>query len=98
VAEPFANPPGYNSLFANVAMLKAGGKRGGFVRDRHGTGGADHRRHALRHVQPDLAAIVDEPSGNVFEGLVDRSEASHAVSLAQAKASSMRLRMRWETA
>jgi hypothetical protein len=36
VAEAFTNPPGYNSLSANVAMLKAGGKRGGFVRDRHG--------------------------------------------------------------
>jgi alkanesulfonate monooxygenase SsuD/methylene tetrahydromethanopterin reductase-like flavin-dependent oxidoreductase (luciferase family) len=30
------NPPGYNSLAANIAMLKSGGKRGGFVRDRHG--------------------------------------------------------------
>jgi hypothetical protein len=29
VAEPFTNPPGYNSLSANIAMLKAGGKRGG---------------------------------------------------------------------
>jgi alkanesulfonate monooxygenase SsuD/methylene tetrahydromethanopterin reductase-like flavin-dependent oxidoreductase (luciferase family) len=36
VAEPFTNPPGYNSLGANVAMMKSGGKRGGFVRDRHG--------------------------------------------------------------
>src|SRR6185295_11526471 len=27
---------GYNSLAANVAMMKAGGKRGGFVRDRQG--------------------------------------------------------------
>jgi len=36
VAEPFTNPPGYNSLAANIAMLKAGGKRGGFVRDRNG--------------------------------------------------------------
>ena len=36
VAEPFTNPPGYNSLAANIAMLKAGGRRGGFVRDRHG--------------------------------------------------------------
>jgi alkanesulfonate monooxygenase SsuD/methylene tetrahydromethanopterin reductase-like flavin-dependent oxidoreductase (luciferase family) len=36
VAEPFTNPPGYNSIAANVAMLKAGGRRGGFVRDRHG--------------------------------------------------------------
>ena len=32
VVEPFTNPPGYNSLSANIAMLKAGGKRGGFVR------------------------------------------------------------------
>jgi alkanesulfonate monooxygenase SsuD/methylene tetrahydromethanopterin reductase-like flavin-dependent oxidoreductase (luciferase family) len=36
VAEPFTNPPGYNSLAANIAMLKSGGKRGGFVRDRQG--------------------------------------------------------------
>jgi alkanesulfonate monooxygenase SsuD/methylene tetrahydromethanopterin reductase-like flavin-dependent oxidoreductase (luciferase family) len=36
VAEAFTNPPGYNSLAANISMLKAGGRRGGFVRDRHG--------------------------------------------------------------
>jgi alkanesulfonate monooxygenase SsuD/methylene tetrahydromethanopterin reductase-like flavin-dependent oxidoreductase (luciferase family) len=36
VAEPFTNPPGYNSLGANVAMLKAGPGKGGFVRDRAG--------------------------------------------------------------
>ena len=36
VAEPFTNPPGYNSLAANIAMLKADGRRGGFVRDRNG--------------------------------------------------------------
>ncbi|HUA51070.1 MAG TPA: LLM class flavin-dependent oxidoreductase [Candidatus Sulfotelmatobacter sp.] len=34
VLEPFTNPPGYNSIAANVAALK--GKRGGFVRDRQG--------------------------------------------------------------
>ncbi len=44
VAEPFTNPPGYNSLGANVAMLKAGGKRSGFVRDRaRQSGRPDHR-------------------------------------------------------
>src|SRR6202047_663376 len=32
VAEPFINPPGYNSLAANIAMLKAGGKGGGVGR------------------------------------------------------------------
>jgi len=36
VAEPYTNPPGYNSFSANIAMLKADGRRGGFVRDRHG--------------------------------------------------------------
>lgn len=34
VFEPFTNPPGYNSVGANVAMLKAGAR--GFVRDRDG--------------------------------------------------------------
>jgi hypothetical protein len=36
VLEPFTNPPGCNSLGANAAMLKTGGKRTGFVRDRDG--------------------------------------------------------------
>jgi len=36
VAEAFTNPPGYNSLGANVAALKSGGKRGGFVTDARG--------------------------------------------------------------
>ena len=35
VLEPFTNPPGYNSVGANIAAMKSG-KRGGFVRDRHG--------------------------------------------------------------
>jgi alkanesulfonate monooxygenase SsuD/methylene tetrahydromethanopterin reductase-like flavin-dependent oxidoreductase (luciferase family) len=35
VFEPFTNPPGYNSIAANVAMLKSGGK-GGFIKDRRG--------------------------------------------------------------
>ena len=29
------------------------------------------RHHAPRHVQPDLAPLVDEPNGNLFGGLVD---------------------------
>ena len=36
VHEPFTNPPGYNSVGANVAMLKSAGKRGGFVVDKNG--------------------------------------------------------------
>ncbi|MGH7043059.1 MAG: LLM class flavin-dependent oxidoreductase [Acetobacteraceae bacterium] len=36
VAEPFTNPPGYNTIPANVAMLKAGRKKGRIVADRNG--------------------------------------------------------------
>jgi len=36
VLEPFTNPPGYNSVGANLAMLKSGGGCAGFVRDRRG--------------------------------------------------------------
>lgn len=36
VAQPFQNPPGYNSIAANVAALKAGRKKVGFVTDRSG--------------------------------------------------------------
>jgi alkanesulfonate monooxygenase SsuD/methylene tetrahydromethanopterin reductase-like flavin-dependent oxidoreductase (luciferase family) len=35
VAEPFTNPPGYNTIPANVAMLKAGKKKGRIVADRN---------------------------------------------------------------
>jgi alkanesulfonate monooxygenase SsuD/methylene tetrahydromethanopterin reductase-like flavin-dependent oxidoreductase (luciferase family) len=36
VHEPFTNPPGYNSVGANVAMLKAGPGKRGFVHDKAG--------------------------------------------------------------
>ncbi len=36
VYEPFQNPPGYNPVSANVAALKAGRKKVGFVTDRDG--------------------------------------------------------------
>jgi alkanesulfonate monooxygenase SsuD/methylene tetrahydromethanopterin reductase-like flavin-dependent oxidoreductase (luciferase family) len=36
VAEPFTNPPGYNSIGANVAMFKAGPRATRFVTDRNG--------------------------------------------------------------
>ena len=36
VAEPFTNPPGYNTIPANVAMLRAGKKKGRIVADRNG--------------------------------------------------------------
>lgn len=36
VAEPFTNPPGYNSIGANVAILKAGARANRIVTDRNG--------------------------------------------------------------
>jgi alkanesulfonate monooxygenase SsuD/methylene tetrahydromethanopterin reductase-like flavin-dependent oxidoreductase (luciferase family) len=42
VAEPFTNPPGYNSVGANVAMLKAGPRAHRLVTDRNGVP-IDHR-------------------------------------------------------
>ncbi|MGC8476459.1 MAG: LLM class flavin-dependent oxidoreductase, partial [Acetobacteraceae bacterium] len=36
VAEPFTNPPGYNTIPANVAMLRLGRKKGRIVADRNG--------------------------------------------------------------
>ncbi len=36
VAEPFSNPPGYNSIGANVAILKNGARANRIVTDRHG--------------------------------------------------------------
>ena len=42
VAEPFTNPPGYNSTGANVAMLKAGPRAHRMVTDRNGVQ-IDHR-------------------------------------------------------
>jgi alkanesulfonate monooxygenase SsuD/methylene tetrahydromethanopterin reductase-like flavin-dependent oxidoreductase (luciferase family) len=62
VAEQFTNPPGYNSLAANVAMLKAGpGKRGGFVRDRHG--------NPVDQTKASIAQLIE--SGTCFAGTPD---------------------------
>ncbi len=36
VAEPFINPPGYNSLAANVSVMKAGKRPKSIIADRHG--------------------------------------------------------------
>src|SRR5947209_6015338 len=61
VAEPFTNPPGYNSLAANIAMLKAGGKRGGFVRDRHG--------NPVEQTTASIEQLIE--SGTCFAGTPD---------------------------
>jgi alkanesulfonate monooxygenase SsuD/methylene tetrahydromethanopterin reductase-like flavin-dependent oxidoreductase (luciferase family) len=60
VLEPFTNPPGYNSVGANVAMLKAGGKRGGFVRDRHGNP-VEHTTATLEQLMESATCFAGTP-------------------------------------
>lgn len=47
VAEPFTNPPGYNSVAANVAILKAGPRAHRIVKDRQGNM-IDHRKATVQ--------------------------------------------------
>jgi len=61
VAEAFTNPPGYNSLAANIAMLKSGGKRGGLF----GTATATRSTRGPRRSQQLLE------SGTCFAGTPD---------------------------
>jgi alkanesulfonate monooxygenase SsuD/methylene tetrahydromethanopterin reductase-like flavin-dependent oxidoreductase (luciferase family) len=61
VAEAFTNPPGYNSHAANVAMLKSAGKRGGFVRDRHG--------NPIDQTKASIGQLIE--SGTCFAGTPD---------------------------
>jgi len=61
VLEPFTNPPGYNSVGANVAMLKAGPSKRGFVQDRKG--------NAVDHTQATVEQFMD--SDTVFAGTPD---------------------------
>jgi alkanesulfonate monooxygenase SsuD/methylene tetrahydromethanopterin reductase-like flavin-dependent oxidoreductase (luciferase family) len=61
VLEPFTNPPGYNSVAANVAMLKAGPNKRGFVQDRKG--------NPVDHTQATVEQFMD--SDTVFAGTPD---------------------------
>jgi hypothetical protein len=47
VAEQFTNPPGYNSIAANVAIMKAGPRAHRIVKDRDGNT-IDHRRATVQ--------------------------------------------------
>jgi alkanesulfonate monooxygenase SsuD/methylene tetrahydromethanopterin reductase-like flavin-dependent oxidoreductase (luciferase family) len=60
VLEPFTNPPGYNSLAANVAMLKSGVKRGGFVRDRQGNP-VEHTTATLEQLMESATCFAGTP-------------------------------------
>jgi hypothetical protein len=60
VLEPFTNSPGYNSLGTNVAMLKSGGKRSGFVRDRPGNP-VDHTTATLEQLMESATCFAGTP-------------------------------------
>jgi alkanesulfonate monooxygenase SsuD/methylene tetrahydromethanopterin reductase-like flavin-dependent oxidoreductase (luciferase family) len=47
VAEPFTNPPGYNSIGANVAIMQAGPRGHRIVKDRQGNS-IDHRKATVQ--------------------------------------------------
>lgn len=47
VAEPFTNPPGYNSVAANAAIMKAGPRAHRIVKDRQGNM-IDHRKATVQ--------------------------------------------------
>jgi alkanesulfonate monooxygenase SsuD/methylene tetrahydromethanopterin reductase-like flavin-dependent oxidoreductase (luciferase family) len=72
VLEPFTNPPGYNSLGANVAMLKAGGKRAGFVRDRDGNP-VDHTTATLDQFMESATVFAGTPD-DVYEQIKEMND------------------------
>ena len=63
VHEPFTNPPGYNSVGANVAMLKGG--KGGFVKDRKGNP-VDHRTATVEQFMETDTVFAGTPD-DVYE-------------------------------
>lgn len=67
VAEPFTNPPGYNSIGANVAMLKAGPRAHRMVTDRNGVP-IDHRTATVQQFMDTETVFAGTPD-DVFNQL-----------------------------
>ncbi|HVZ09733.1 LLM class flavin-dependent oxidoreductase [Rhodopila sp.] len=67
VAEPFTNPPGYNSIGANVAMLKAGPRAHRLVTDRDGVP-IDHRTATVQQFMDTETVFAGTPD-DVFNQL-----------------------------
>jgi alkanesulfonate monooxygenase SsuD/methylene tetrahydromethanopterin reductase-like flavin-dependent oxidoreductase (luciferase family) len=65
VYEPFTNPPGYNSVNANVAMLKAGPAGRSFVKDRKGNA-VDHRTASVEQFMDTDTVFAGTPD-DVYE-------------------------------
>jgi alkanesulfonate monooxygenase SsuD/methylene tetrahydromethanopterin reductase-like flavin-dependent oxidoreductase (luciferase family) len=72
VLEPFTNPPGYNSVGANVAMLKSGGGRAGFVRDRQGNP-VDHTTATVEQLIESDTCLAGTPD-DVYAQIKDLNE------------------------
>jgi len=71
VAEPFTNPPGYNSISANVAIMKAGPRAHRIVKDRQGNP-IDHR-HATVQQFMDTDTVFAGTPDDVFQQIRDFS-------------------------
>ncbi|WP_428484300.1 LLM class flavin-dependent oxidoreductase [Rhodopila sp.] len=67
VAEPFTNPPGYNSIGANVAMLKAGPRAHRMITDRNGVS-VDHRTATVQQFMDTDTVFAGTPD-DVFNQL-----------------------------
>src|SRR5690242_7756383 len=67
VAEPFTNPPGYNSIAANVAMMKAGPRAHRLVTDRNGRP-IDHRTATVQQFMDTDTVFAGTPD-DVFNQL-----------------------------
>jgi alkanesulfonate monooxygenase SsuD/methylene tetrahydromethanopterin reductase-like flavin-dependent oxidoreductase (luciferase family) len=67
VAEAFTNPPGYNSLGANVAILKAGPRANRMVHDRNGNP-INHRTASVQQFMDTETVFAGTPDG-VFNQL-----------------------------
>jgi alkanesulfonate monooxygenase SsuD/methylene tetrahydromethanopterin reductase-like flavin-dependent oxidoreductase (luciferase family) len=71
VAEAFTNPPGYNSIGANVAIMKAGPRAPRIVKDRQGNM-IDHRRATVQQFMDTDTVFAGTPD-DVFGQIRDFS-------------------------
>lgn len=72
VAEPFTNPPGYNSVTANVAMMKMGPRANRIVRDRKGEL-IDHRKATVEQFMDTDTVFAGTPD-DVFNQIKEFNE------------------------
>ncbi|HUB11541.1 MAG TPA: LLM class flavin-dependent oxidoreductase [Acetobacteraceae bacterium] len=69
VAEQFTNPPGYNSVAANVAILKAGPRAHRIVKDRQGNM-IDHRKASVQQFMDTDTVFAGNPD-DVYDQIRD---------------------------